>query len=56
MRGSEGIRGDNDMNFYVGVDNIFDKEPPFGLTGVGGGSGIYKIRGRNYYAGFRARF
>ena len=56
VRGSEGIRGDNDMNFYVGVDNIFDKEPPFGLTGVGGGSGIYKIRGRNYYAGFRARF
>ena len=56
VRGEEGLRGDNDMNFYVGVDNITDRQPPLGLTGVGGGSGIYKIRGRNFYAGFRARF
>jgi outer membrane receptor protein involved in Fe transport len=45
-----------DMNFFVGVDNIFDKEPPFGLTGTGAGSAIYSIRGRNFYGGFRARF
>ncbi|HEX8467509.1 MAG TPA: TonB-dependent receptor [Allosphingosinicella sp.] len=42
--------------FYVGVDNIMDRNPPLGLTGVGAGSGIYSIRGRNFYAGFRARF
>jgi outer membrane receptor protein involved in Fe transport len=45
-----------DVNFFVGVDNVFNKEPPFGLTGTGAGSAIYPIRGRNYYAGFRARF
>ena len=45
-----------DLNFFVGVDNVFDREPPFGLTGTGAGSAIYPIRGRNYYAGFRARF
>lgn len=45
-----------DFSFYVGVDNLTDRKPPFDLTGVGGGSGIYSIRGRNYYAGFRARF
>jgi hypothetical protein len=30
--------------------------PPFGLTGVGGGSGIYDIRGRYGYAGVTAKF
>ena len=45
-----------DFSFYVGVDNFTDRNPPLGLTGVGAGSGIYNIRGRNYYAGVRARF
>ncbi|MEA3012673.1 MAG: hypothetical protein QOD42_1218 [Sphingomonadales bacterium] len=45
-----------DLNFYVGVDNVTNRQPPLGLTGVGAGSGIYNIRGRNFYAGFRARF
>jgi outer membrane receptor protein involved in Fe transport len=45
-----------DLNFFVGVDNVFDREPPFGLTGTGAGSAIYSIRGRNFYAGFRAKF
>lgn len=44
------------FNFYVGVDNLTNRKPPLGLTGVGGGSGIYNIRGRNYFAGVRARF
>ncbi|MBA3676214.1 MAG: TonB-dependent receptor [Sphingosinicella sp.] len=42
--------------FYVGVDNAFNKEPPLGLTGIGAGSGIYDNRGRFYYSGFKARF
>jgi len=46
----------NDFSFYVGVDNLTDVKPPLDLTGIGAGSGIYNIRGRNYYAGFRARF
>jgi outer membrane receptor protein involved in Fe transport len=45
-----------DFSFYVGVDNVLDRNPPLGLTGVGAGSGIYNVRGRNYYAGFRAHF
>jgi outer membrane receptor protein involved in Fe transport len=46
----------DDFNIYVGVDNITDKKPPFGLTGVGGGSGIYDNRGRYMYAGVVAKF
>ena len=45
-----------DYSFYFGVDNILDRNPPLGLTGVGAGSGIYNVRGRNFYGGFRARF
>jgi outer membrane receptor protein involved in Fe transport len=44
------------FDFYLGVDNIGNKMPPFGLTGVGAGSGIYDIRGRYGYAGFSAKF
>jgi len=45
-----------DFNFYMGVDNVFNRLPPLGLTGVGGGSGIYSNRGRFFYAGATARF
>jgi outer membrane receptor protein involved in Fe transport len=41
---------------YAGVDNIFGKDPPFGLTGIGTGSGIYDNRGRFFYGGLKARF
>jgi outer membrane receptor protein involved in Fe transport len=41
---------------YAGVDNVFDKHPPLGLTGIGAGSVIYDFRGRTYYAGLRAGF
>lgn len=43
-------------NLYVGIDNVLDKKPPYGLTGVGGGSGIYDIRGRYFYAGVKKKF
>ncbi|HKX93010.1 MAG TPA: TonB-dependent receptor [Sphingomicrobium sp.] len=41
---------------YFGINNVFDRKPPFGLTGLGAGSSIYSIRSRNYYAGIKARF
>ena len=44
------------LNMYLGVDNVGDKKPPFGLSGVGGGSGIYDVRGRYFYVGFNAKF
>jgi outer membrane receptor protein involved in Fe transport len=40
-----------ELNVYAGVDNVMDKDPPYGLTGVGEGSGIYQNRGRFFYAG-----
>jgi outer membrane receptor protein involved in Fe transport len=52
-----GERGaSNLMNFYVGVDNVMNKQPPLGTTATGAGSAIYNIRGRNFFAGFRAKF
>jgi outer membrane receptor protein involved in Fe transport len=41
------------LNTYFGIDNLANKEPPLGLTGTGGGSGIYDVRGRFYYAGVK---
>jgi len=46
----------NSMNAYFGIDNLANKEPPLGLTGTGGGSGIYDVRGRFYYAGAQLKF
>lgn len=57
-----GVGFADDLKFYFGVDNIFDREPPLGLlaTGAGpgavGNAGTYDIRGRNFYGGFRAKF
>lgn len=46
-----------ESRFYVGVDNVLDKGVPRGAaTATGAGSAIYSFRGRNLYAGFRARF
>ncbi len=44
------------FNFYAGVDNVFNRKPPFGVTGVGAGSGIYDNRGQYFYAGIVAKF
>lgn len=46
-----------ESRFFVGVDNVLDKGVPQGATtATGSGSAIYSFRGRNFYAGFRARF
>jgi outer membrane receptor protein involved in Fe transport len=44
------------FNAYLGIDNVADRIPPYGLTGAGEGSGIYETRGRYWYAGFRMDF
>jgi outer membrane receptor protein involved in Fe transport len=51
-----GIDATDRFNFYLGVDNVTNRLPPLGLTGVGGGSGIFDVRGRNFYAGAIAKF
>jgi outer membrane receptor protein involved in Fe transport len=43
-------------NFYMGVDNLLNTKPPYGLSGIGGGSAIYDAIGRFYYAGVVAKF
>ncbi|MBA3880178.1 MAG: TonB-dependent receptor [Sphingobium sp.] len=43
------------LNLTLGVDNLFDQNPPLGLAGTGTGA-IYSVRGRNFFAGFRAKF
>ena len=50
------FRVDDEFNFYLGVDNVGDRLPPFGLTGLGGGDGIFDNIGRFFYAGFNAEF
>lgn len=51
-----GIDAGERFNFYVGVDNAFNRNPPYGLSGIGAGSGIYTNRGRFFYAGAVAKF
>jgi outer membrane receptor protein involved in Fe transport len=51
-----GIELNKTFEFYAGVDNLLNTLPPYGLSGIGGGSGIYDARGRFMYAGFHAKF
>lgn len=51
-----GFAVNDKFRFYVGVDNVADKLPPYGLTGTGAGSGIYPVMGRYYYSGVRVNF
>ena len=44
------------FNFYMGVDNLTDEQPPYATTGIGGGSSIYDAIGRFFYAGVKANF
>ena len=55
------------FQFYMGVDNVLDTHPPYGLSGTGSPTAdsasranataaIYDAFGRKVYAGFRARF
>lgn len=48
--------GRNSSDFFFGIDNVADTAPPLGITGTGADAAIYRVRGRNMYAGIRARF
>jgi outer membrane receptor protein involved in Fe transport len=58
----EGLAGLERTEFYAGVNNVFDKEPPFFATSTSGTQALdtipayYDVFGRSYYAGFTARF
>ena len=61
-----GVTFNERSNFYVGIDNLTNRRPPLGSTGlqsslVGasngtGGTGIYEPVGRRFYAGISAKF
>jgi outer membrane receptor protein involved in Fe transport len=46
----------DEFDFDFGVENILNTNPPLGLTAIGGGSAIYRVKGRVFYAGVRAEF
>jgi len=41
----------SEFEVYGGINNIDDVEPPVGLSGTGGDSGIYNTLGRSFYLG-----
>ncbi len=45
----------NDLRFYAGVSNLFDRQPPLGALGTAGGD-PYDSFGRNFFFGFRANW
>lgn len=51
-----GLDVNKSFNFYVGVDNVTNRMPPFRITGVTDGGGIYNNIGRYFYAGAVAKF
>lgn len=51
-----GYTVDQKFRFHMGVDNVFDTLPPWGLTGTGDASAIFPVTGRYYYAGARFKF
>ncbi len=46
----------NRFSIYLGADNITNRLPPFGLSGVNDGGGVYDNRGRFLYTGVVAKF
>jgi outer membrane receptor protein involved in Fe transport len=44
------------ISVFGGIDNVTNKVPPYGLTGIGAGSGIYNSVGRYFYAGAKVKF
>lgn len=51
-----------ETELYAGVNNVFDKQPPFFATGASGTQALdtipayYDVFGRSYFGGFRAKF
>jgi outer membrane receptor protein involved in Fe transport len=49
------VKVNNKFRWYLGVDNIFDRKPPLGLLGTGGGE-PYSSIGRYFYSGLQVDF
>lgn len=44
------------LEAYLGIDNVFDKNPPYALFGDGEGSALFDNIGRYYYVGLNYTF
>lgn len=51
-----GYEIDKRFELTFNINNLLKTNPPLGLTGIGGGSSIYRVRGRSYSAGILAKF
>lgn len=54
LRGT--FRIEDNHSVFFGVDNVFNRLPPFDLLGDGAGSAIYPNMGRFFYVGVQANF
>lgn len=50
------FRIENNHSVFFGVDNVFNRLPPFDLLGDTAGGAIYPNMGRFFYAGIQANF
>ncbi len=48
--------GKSGWQMYVGITNVFDRDPPVNIFGTSFGGGLYDAIGRAYYAGFNYNF
>jgi outer membrane receptor protein involved in Fe transport len=46
----------NGWQTYVGVTNVFDRDPPVNIFATTFGGGLYDAVGRAYFAGFNYNF
>lgn len=51
-----GYTFENELRFYVGVDNLMDRLPQYGTLGTNGNDSIYDNIGRFFYAGASYKF
>jgi outer membrane receptor protein involved in Fe transport len=51
-----GAKVDKHFRTYFGIDNIFNRYPPLGLTGTGAGGAVYSNIGRFFYGGVQVDF
>ena len=51
-----GVDVNERFNAYFGVNNVSNRLPPYGVTGIGANSAIYDNRGRFGYVGVTAKF
>ena len=50
-----GARITPETRAFIGVDNLLDKQPPFGSYATGGSSAVFDNIGRYFYAGIRSK-